>query len=64
MYRKSRTYAVLLFLFFLFEKIAMFASTKTVGSVPIALIFLYLYGRGMVGTFQYHRERKAAAAAA
>ena len=62
-YRKSRTCAVLLFLFFLLEKIAMLAGSKSVGSVPIALIFLYLYGRGMVGTFQYHRERKAAAAA-
>jgi serine/threonine-protein kinase len=61
-YRRSRTCAVLLFLFFLFEKIAMFASAKTLGSVPIAIIFIYLYGRGMVGTFQYHRERKAAAA--
>lgn len=62
-YRKSRTCAVLLFLFFLLEKIAMLASAKSVGSVPIALIFIYLYGRGMVGTFQYHRERKAAASA-
>jgi serine/threonine-protein kinase len=62
-YRKSRTCAVLLFTFFLVEKIAMFASANRVGSVPIALAFIYLYGRGMVGTFQYHRERKAAAAA-
>ena len=60
-YRRSRTCAVLLFLFFLLEKVAMFASARSMGSVPIAIIFIYLYGRGMVGTFQYHRERKAAA---
>lgn len=62
-YRRSRTCAVSLFAFFLVEKIATFATANSVGSVPIALVFIYLYGRGMVGTFQYHRERKAAAAA-
>jgi serine/threonine-protein kinase len=62
-YRRSRTCAVILFLFFLGEKVAMFAEAKSVGNVPIALVFIYLYGRGMVGTFQYHRERKAAQAA-
>lgn len=58
-YRKSRTCAVLMFGYFAISKIMLFTQTGQASGAVFGLIFLYFYGRGVVGTFQYHKLLKA-----
>jgi hypothetical protein len=60
-YRKSRICAVLLLLFFLVNRIAMWAESGTVSGLPLALVFLWFLGQGVVGTFQHHRLERTSA---
>jgi serine/threonine-protein kinase len=60
-YRKSRACAVLLFAFFLANKLMMWSaagSAGTAASAPLALVFLYYFGQGIAGTFQYHKAKE------
>ena len=57
-YRKSRTCAVLLFLVFLANKLIMWAGAGNVSGFPLALVFLYFFAQGIMGTFQYHKARE------
>jgi serine/threonine-protein kinase len=57
-YRKSRTCAVLMFVYFAISKIMLFAQTGQVSGAVFGLVFLYFYGRGVLGTFEYHKLRK------
>jgi hypothetical protein len=55
-YKKSRTCAVIMLLYFVISKIVLIAENGAAGSGGIvALVFLYYYFQGMVGTFQYHK---------
>jgi len=54
-FRRSRTCAILLFAFFLLNKILMFMQSGTLAGAPLSLLVLLFFGRGIVGTFQYHR---------
>lgn len=61
-YRKSRTCAVLMFAYFAISKIMLFAQTRQASGIVFGLIFLYFFGRGVVGTFEYHKLRKGSQA--
>ena len=66
-YRKSRVCAVLMLAFFLLNKIIMWMNAGTPNGVVMSLVFFWLFGQGVVGTFEYHklmRARGAEAAAA
>jgi serine/threonine-protein kinase len=54
-FRRSRTCAILLFAFFLLNKVLMFMQSGSLAGTPLALVFLVFFGRGIVGTFQFHR---------
>lgn len=54
-YKKSRTCAILLLGFFLLNKAVMWADAGQPTGLPLALVFIWYYGRGVVGTFQYHK---------
>ena len=54
-YKKSRTCAVLLLLIFVSNKVIMWFESGTARGIPLALVFLYFYIMGIVGTFQYHK---------
>jgi serine/threonine-protein kinase len=56
-YRKSRACAVLLFAVFLANKIMMWSSAGTAAGAPLAIVFLYFFGQGIAGTFQYHNAK-------
>lgn len=58
-YRRSRVSAVLLFALFILQKVLMLQAAGTVSGAPLALVILWFYGQGIVGTFQYQRLRKA-----
>lgn len=53
-YKKSRTCAVLMLLLFAFNKVIMWFETGTANGLPLALVFLWFYTMGVVGTFQFH----------
>ena len=60
--RKSRVCAVLMLVYFMLSKYLIIRATGQVGGVWLGLAFLYFYAQGVVGTFEYHKLRKARAA--
>ncbi len=54
-YKKSRTCAVLMLVYFIISKIMIMAETGKPSGIIVALIFIYYYFQGMIGTFQYHK---------
>lgn len=58
-YKKSRVAAVLMLLYFLVAKIVIAIETQSYSGIVLALVFLYFYGRAVLGTFAYHRIEKA-----
>lgn len=54
-YKNSRTCAVLLLGLFLLNKVAMWLQSGQISGLPMGLVFIWFYARGVVGTFQYHR---------
>lgn len=57
-YRNSRTCALLMLMFFLLNKIVMFMESGSISGLPIALLFLWFYSQGVIGTFQYRSHVK------
>jgi serine/threonine-protein kinase len=55
-YRRSRVSAVLLAVYFLASKVAMFSEGMLrLWGLPISALFLYFYVQGVRGTIHYHR---------
>jgi len=59
--RKSRVCAVLMLVYFAFSKYLIIRATGQVSGVWLGVVFLYFYAQGVVGTFEYHKLRKARA---
>lgn len=59
--RKSRVCAVLMLAYFAFSKYLIIRASGQVSGVWLGLVFLYFYAQGVVGTFEYHKLRKAQA---
>jgi hypothetical protein len=57
-YRKSRVCAVLMLAFFLLNKVIMWMNAGTPNGVVMSLVFFWLFGQGVVGTFEYHKLRR------
>ena len=58
-YRKSRVCAVLMLAFFALNKVIMWMNAGTLSGVPLSLVFFWLFGQGVVGTFEYHKLARA-----
>jgi hypothetical protein len=54
-YKKSRTCAVLMFVYFVISKIILMTEMRSASPMIVGLVLLYFYAMGVVGTFQYHR---------
>lgn len=54
-YRKSRTCAVIMFVYFIASKILITMQTGRPSGIPLALVFGYCFWQGIAGTFAYHR---------
>ena len=50
---KSRTAATIMFLYFLSSKIIIWSTGNFSGGI-MGVLFLFFYGRAMVGSFRYH----------
>jgi hypothetical protein len=57
-YKKSRTCAVLMLVYFIASKIMIFSQTSQISGIVVALIFAYYYWNAIVGTFAYHQHIK------
>lgn len=53
-YRKSRTCAVVMLVYFIGSKFLIWSETKSVSGLPMALIFSWFFFQGMRGTFAWH----------
>lgn len=53
-YKKSRTCAVLMFVYFVGSKIYLWSETGKLSGLPLALIFGYYFFQGILGAFAYH----------
>jgi serine/threonine-protein kinase len=62
-YKKSRTCAVLMFVYFIIAKILIISQTGNASGLLMAALFAYFYAKGIQGTFQYHRIVQAHRAA-
>ena len=58
-YKKSRVCAILMLSLFSANKIIMWLETGAISGLPLALVFLWFYTQGVIGTFQYHRLVKS-----
>ncbi len=53
-YKKSRTCATIMFIYFLASKILIISQTGKFNGIIISILFLVLYFQAMTATFQYH----------
>lgn len=58
-YRNSRTCAILLLLLFVVNKLIMLSHGVGAASSVVTLAFLWFFAQGVVGTFQFHRWKRA-----
>jgi hypothetical protein len=54
-YKKSRVCAVLMLVYFVASKVFIVSQTGSFSSIPVGLIFTYLYLQAVLGTFTYHK---------
>jgi len=58
-YKKSRTCAVLMLVYFVASKILLMIEAQSASGIVMGLLFTYFYTLGVVGTFQYHKLGRA-----
>ena len=58
-FRKSRTCAIVLLLFFAANKVIMWVEVGAASGLPLALVFIWFFCQGIVGTFQFHRWKRS-----
>jgi lysylphosphatidylglycerol synthetase-like protein (DUF2156 family) len=64
-YKKSRTCAILMLVYFIVSNIMLYHKNSDPSRIVMAVIFIYYFWFGIVGTFRYHtfiREQKRATA--
>ncbi|MGH8025172.1 MAG: hypothetical protein ACREO0_00450 [Pseudoxanthomonas sp.] len=54
-YKKSRTCAVFMLVYFIISKIVLMAESGQPTGIPMALVFGYFFWQGVSGTFAYHK---------
>ena len=58
-YKKSRTCAILMLVYFVVSKIMLMIDARPSTGLVMAIVFIYFYAMGVVGTFQYHKLARA-----
>jgi hypothetical protein len=57
-YKKSRSCAVLMLIYFVGSKIIIIADTGKFSGAIVSIIFIHYYLQGVIGTFAYHKLLK------
>ncbi|HUJ19713.1 MAG TPA: hypothetical protein VL197_17125 [Nitrospirota bacterium] len=60
-YKKSRTCAVIMLIYFIGSKIYLWKETGSLAGFPLAALFGYYFYQGVTGTFDYHSNADAPA---
>lgn len=60
-YKKSRTAATIMFIYFVFSKCMQWYDIGAVKGLPFALVFIFFYFNAMRGTFIWHSNYKKTA---
>lgn len=63
-YRKSRTCAVIMLVYYLASKILIMVETGKPGGLFMSALFAYFFWQGVSGTFAYHRFLREASSSA
>jgi hypothetical protein len=58
-YRKSRACAVILLIDFIYSKINLLQAGAALASMAMAVVFVYFYIRGALGTFRYQKAARS-----
>ncbi len=59
-YRKSRTCAVLMLVYFISARVLLLAEGgKLTSGLMLSIVFIYFYWQGVSGTFSFHKLKKA-----
>lgn len=58
-YKKSRTCAVIMFVYFVASKVIIWQRMGSLQGLPVAIAFGYFFFQGIRGTFAYHGIKKA-----
>lgn len=58
-YKKSRTAAIVIFIYFIFAKVYIGIETGETSGIYLSLVFLYFYGKAIQGSFAYKKIEKA-----
>ena len=54
-YKKSRTAATLMLVYFIASKFIQWNYTGNLGGIVMSIVFVYFYYQAMIGTYQYHK---------
>lgn len=54
-YKRSRTAATIMFVYFLLSKILIAVGTGSPSGLVFGLVFMYFYFRAMIATYRYHQ---------
>lgn len=57
-FKKSRTCAILMVAFYVYGRYALLAEGFPLSGMPLALVFMWFFIQGVVGTFQFHRWKR------
>jgi hypothetical protein len=57
-YKKSRSCAVLMLIYFVGSKMIIIADTGKFSGAIMSIVFIYYYIHGVIGTFTYHKLQK------
>lgn len=57
-YKKSRACALAMLAYFILSKIIIIAQTGSYNGGILAIVFIYYYVYGVIGTFAYHKHLK------
>ena len=58
-YKKSRTCAVLMLVYFILAKILIMYETGKPTGIIMSIVFIYYFSMGVSGTFDYHKRVRA-----
>lgn len=54
-YKKNRGCALVMFIYFLLSKYMLLIESGSSSSIPLSLVFIYYFFRGVLRTFNYHK---------
>ena len=58
-YKKNRACAIVMLVYFLLSKYMILSESGSLSSIPLSLVFIYYYYKGLIGTFNYQKIKNS-----